>query len=261
MANHDLIVVGDVMLDVLADPPVSVRPGGSATNAAVAAARAGARVLLVGRIGDDAAGATVRDALAEARVETRLAVDPTLPTGSVVYSLAEGSASAERGANRAFVPEDVGTLRAGAILVSGYALLQDGSSQAARAALAGTAALRAVDVASPGLARGAVERLLDAGANAVLADEEELEALEEGVDDLQALFRLVAVKRGPAGATVTLDGVLAHAEPPVRVKGTAPGTGDAFGGVLLAKLARGASLEAALAEACAAGASLAAARG
>ena len=63
----DVIVVGDVMLDVTVDAPalatggdvhgtVLARPGGGGANAAVWAADAGASVRFHGRVGDDPTG-------------------------------------------------------------------------------------------------------------------------------------------------------------------------------------------------------------
>jgi sugar/nucleoside kinase (ribokinase family) len=76
--RFDLIAVGDVLLD--ASLPelipgrrvhgrIELRPGGSATNIALAAARLHARAAVVGRVGADPAGRLVADALAAAGVE------------------------------------------------------------------------------------------------------------------------------------------------------------------------------------------------
>ena len=61
-----IAAIGDVVLDVIvhgeiarardAAGGVRVFPGGSAANFAVAAARAGAQVTFIGRVGDDVAG-------------------------------------------------------------------------------------------------------------------------------------------------------------------------------------------------------------
>ncbi|HYX79199.1 MAG TPA: PfkB family carbohydrate kinase, partial [Actinomycetota bacterium] len=70
----DLVTVGDVMLDVRVEASsleeggdvhgrVLVRPGGSATNAAVWAVEAGGTARVHGRIGFDPAGVLIRDEL------------------------------------------------------------------------------------------------------------------------------------------------------------------------------------------------------
>ena len=85
----DLIAVGDVMLDGALPAPVAggrvhgrieLRVGGSAANAALAAARLGARAAVIGRVGVDAAGRLVADTLAAAGVEPLLARDPEART-------------------------------------------------------------------------------------------------------------------------------------------------------------------------------------
>src|SRR5260221_12472681 len=63
---------------------IELRPGGSAANAALAAARLGARAAVIGRVGADAAGRLVADALAAAGVEPLLALDEEAPPGCVV---------------------------------------------------------------------------------------------------------------------------------------------------------------------------------
>ena len=91
--RYDLIAVGDVMLDGALPAPVAgarvhgrieLRAGGSAANAALAAARLGARAAVIGRVGADAAGRLVADSLAAAGVEPLLARDADAPTGCVV---------------------------------------------------------------------------------------------------------------------------------------------------------------------------------
>src|SRR5581483_11738667 len=80
----------------------------------------------------------VRGELDRRGVEAVLAVDRSMPTGSmlVVHEAGERWVVADRGANQAMAPGDLPTrIEADAVLVSGYLLLQRGSSAAARAAL------------------------------------------------------------------------------------------------------------------------------
>jgi sugar/nucleoside kinase (ribokinase family) len=115
--DPDLIVVGDMMVDVSVDSAslrgggdvhgeVLLRPGGSAANAAVWAASAGARVRLHGRVGDDLAGRMIREAVTKRGVEAAVAVDPEGRTGTmlVVREAGERSMVADRGANEALSP-------------------------------------------------------------------------------------------------------------------------------------------------------------
>jgi sugar/nucleoside kinase (ribokinase family) len=272
------VAIGEIMLDVgvasvepgsTVHAPIRVRAGGSPATAALWAAGEGAAAAVVGRVGADAAGSAVRDALRAAGVEPRLAVDTELPTGTFLETRVGGERSivADRGANARLDGTDVGEIEAEAVLVSGYVLLADGTADAGREALArARSTWVAVDAASRHLvaAVGADETLARAAAaNALLANEEEALALtgataEAAVEALADRFRLVCVKLGPAGAVAALDGVTERRSPPRRSAGSSAGAGDAFAGVLLASLALGRPLGASLARACAAGARAAA---
>lgn len=276
MRRPDLACVGELMVDVHVGVPmpppggrahggITLLPGGSAVTAALAARRDGGTVLVVGRVGDDAGGRLLVDALAEHGVETHVGRTPDAPTGVCVY--AGGAVAAERGANRGVRPEDLpAVLAAGAVLVSGYLLLQPDSAEAGRAALArAEARWRAVDAASAELVG---RRGLEAeGANVVLADAEEARALtgeEDGEAAVRALaerFELAFVKLGAHGALACSQGDLVrHAEPPVE-RLAAAGTGDAFAGAALLALARADDPEAALVAGCRAAAAHAAGTG
>jgi len=159
-----LVTVGDVMVDVVtgelpsrgerAHAPVALRAGGSSVNAALVARELGADVQLVGRVGSDPAADLVVAALQRAGVDMCVARDDERPTGTAI---ALGDAVvADRGANARLSPDDLPTPLAGdAMLVSGFALFQEGSRDAARAALERfEGEWTAVDLASPRLARG-----------------------------------------------------------------------------------------------------------
>jgi sugar/nucleoside kinase (ribokinase family) len=237
------------------------------------AARDGASSRVLGRIGDDLQGRMLRSALAERGVEDTLVVDPDAPSGTmlVVHEPGERSMAADRGANANLVPDDLpATLEAGAVLVSGYLLLQEAGHGAAIAALErASASLVGVEAASwPLVEAFGVDRFYEAteAATVVLANELEARTLTgaDGVEAATALgerYRVAAVKLGAAGAVMVVDGVLhrAPAEPIDEVDPT--GAGDAFDGVLLASLARGADAPMALRRACHAGALVAASPG
>jgi sugar/nucleoside kinase (ribokinase family) len=245
---------------------VLVQPGGSAANAAVWGAWAGARTGLHGRIGDDVGGRVLRESLAERGIVPHLTLDPEVPTGTmlVVHEAGERSMVADRGANARLVPEDLPeALRAGAVLVSGYLLLQEDSRPAALAALLrAEAAYVAVDPASwPIVADFGAERFLHETqtANVILANELEARTLT-GEDDeaaaraLAERYAIAVVKLGARGAVACAGGEVLEepAEPVVEVDPT--GAGDAFDGAFLASLAHGERLRDALRAACHAGA-------
>jgi sugar/nucleoside kinase (ribokinase family) len=281
MSVADVIVVGDVMADVAVvasdlatggdvHGEVRIRPGGAGANAAVWAAAAGARVRLYGRVGVDLTGGLLQAALRQHDVEAILSLDPEARTGAmlVVREGAERSMVADRGANAHLSPADLpDRLEAGAVLVSGYLFFHPASHAVAVAAVArAEAPLIAVDAASwPLLEAYGPERFLSAtaGATLLLANAREAEALTgwPGMDAVRALAErcaMACVKLGSEGAVLATEGrvIRAAADPVHAVDPT--GAGDAFDGVLLAALSSGTDPEAALREACEAGARAAA---
>lgn len=247
---------------------VLLQPGGTSANAAVWGAWAGASTRVLGRVGDDLQGRTVCGALAEQAVDAAVTVDREAPTGTmlVVHEPGERSMVADRGANARLVPDDLpSTIEAGAVLVSGYLLLQEPGHDAALAAFARArprSGLLAIEAASWPLVKAfGVDRFLEetSAATALLTNEREAEVLTgrtgaSAASRLGERYRLAAVKMDGRGAVLCWDGdvLSAPAEPVAEIDPT--GAGDAFDGVLLAMLARGAAPEDALDRACHAGA-------
>jgi sugar/nucleoside kinase (ribokinase family) len=279
----DLIAVGDVMVDVHVQAPalkrggdvhgrVKLQPAGTSANAAVWASSIGAQARVHGCVGDDLAGRLLVDALADRGVDPALTVDADAPSGTmlVVVEAGERSMVADRGANASFTPDDLpATLDAGAVLVSGYLLLQEPTTPAGLAAIDRAAAtFVGVEASSWPLieAFGAARFLSDttgAGANALLLNEREAEVLVglSGTDAARALgerYRVVCVKRGEKGAAMSFDGAIVEAVAAPVDEVDATGAGDAFDGVLLAALALGADPRDALERACRVGATVAA---
>jgi sugar/nucleoside kinase (ribokinase family) len=280
----DLIAVGDVMMDVRVDAPalarggdvhgrVRLQPGGTSSNAAVWAVWEGAAARVHGRIGDDLTGRLLREALVDRGVEPALAIDPEAPTGTmlVVVEPGERSMVADRGANARLVPEDLPpALEAGAVLVSGYLLLQPPTTEAALETFRrARATFVAVETSSwPLVEAFGPDRFFfeTGGADVVLANEREAEVLtgRSGAAAAAALgerYRVACVKLGEKGAAMSFEGEMVEApsEPVEEVDPT--GAGDAFDGTLLAALVRGAGPGDALRRACRAGASVAAGAG
>jgi sugar/nucleoside kinase (ribokinase family) len=270
------VAVGDVMVDVVCpEPPASstrihgdvvIHAGGSAVNAAVAAAAAGAAATVIGRVGGDHAGDLVAAEIAELGVEAHLTRDEDLATGVAVAL--DGDAGvrvvANRGANSRLKPGDIpDAVEGDALFVSGFALFQTGSAEAAQAALRRFGgAWAGVDVGSPSLAAKAADadiRVAAGRGTVLLATADEAGAMtgaapEEAARRLAAQFSVACVKLGRDGAVAASGDRLERraAEPVVR---RSPfGAGDAFGAMLLVALAAGADLGRALELACAAGA-------
>lgn len=276
--------MGDVMLDVRVEAGalarggdvhgrVALHPGGTSANAAVWGAWSGADVGVIAAVGNDLAGQLMTASLRDRSVDVagiRSVEGAATGTMLVVHGSGERSMVADRGANAALRPADLpARLRAGSVLISGYLLLQDGTDAAAIESIdRADASWVAVEAATWPLveavgADGFHERVR--GATAILANEREAEALtglgpEEAAKALGERYRLACVKRGSAGAVMLVDGVehRSSIEPVEEVDPT--GAGDAFDGVLLASLARGATPEEALAVACRAGALVASSR-
>jgi ribokinase len=277
------VAVGDVMVDVVCSElpslnarvhaDVSIRAGGSAVNAAAAAGAAGASAAVVGRVGSDSAAELVTAELEELGIDAHLARDLDLPTGMAVSLGVDPSSTsvvANRGANARLSPEDIpDVLEADALFVSGFAMLQEGSSEAARTAwdrFAG--AWAGVDLGSPTLAAAA--RDVDFGdprgsRTVVLATADEARAMtgkepEEAARTLASRFSVACIKLGEQGALAAAgDRVERRAVDPVTRRSPF-GAGDAFGAVLLVALAADTPLGGALDLACAAGARAAAGR-
>ncbi len=266
--QRDLIAVGDVMLDGALPAPapgrrihgrIELRPGGSAANAALAAVRLGARAAVVGRVGSDAVGRLVSDGLADAGVELLLARDETAPTGCVV--VVGGSAVvADPGASARLSPADLpAALEAGAVLVSGYSLLQSGPEAGARAALerARTEWL-AVDAASASLLEAfGIDRFFEAtvGVDVLLANAAEARALtgleaEAAALELARRYRVGCVKLGAVGAVAASAGRTVRAAARAVDAADTLGAGDSLAAAFLLALAGGAELDAALRAGC-----------
>lgn len=274
------VAVGDVMVDVVCSElpspgarvhaEVSIRAGGSAVNAAVAAIAAGASAAVIGRVGNDPAAQLVTAELEELGVAAHLAWDQDLPTGTAV-SLGPDPSSpsvvASRGANARLSREDIpDLLEIDALFVSGFALFQAGSAAGARTALdRSSGAWAAIDLSSPALATAA--RDVDFGdlgtrRTVVLATADEARAMtgqepEDAARTLASRFSVACIKLGEHGALgATGDQVERRAVEPVARRSPF-GAGDAFGSALLIALAEGAPLGRALDLACQAGARVA----
>ena len=272
-----IVVLGDVMVDVVtrlsgpvapgSDSParVAFEGGGQAANTAAWLALAGARVALVARVGDDPAGRAAAAELQALGVDVRFAVDEERPTGTCVVLVAadgERTMFPDPGANDALaadgLPDDL--LVAGDHLhVAGYALLRDGSRDAALSAIERAVAVgmsTSVDPSSAALLSGGLQRL-GKGVELLLPNLLEaraLAAVEDPADAARALAESipeVVVTLGEEGALWSdgADVVRVAAEPAEVVDTT--GAGDAFAAGLLAARLRGAGTEEALRAGCA----------
>jgi ribokinase len=237
---------------------IVVSAGGKGANQAVAAARAGAAVTLVGAVGDDRDGELVRRALADEEIDSRhLRVITGVPTGRAMITVDDGGENAivvSPGANSALAADDVDTalaeMGAGDLLLLQLETPMPLVTYAARQAgsAGGTVVLNAAPV--PTSAGGLLQYVdvlvvndheLSGVANVVCGKEHRPNAGREG--DMALLASVsgatVVCTAGSGGAFVASAGLVEHVEAtPVSVVDTTA-AGDTFIGYLAATLATG----------------------
>jgi ribokinase len=268
-AAPQLIVIGSLNTDLLVRVPALPGPGetvtggvfemsggGKGANQAVAAARAGASVAMVGAVGADQFGARLLEELIEEGVDVvgvaRLADVATGLAAIVVDEEGENQIAVASGANHALGPGDVARAFAELDLSAATCVLLSLEVDdevlvegAARAAGAGLAL-----VVNPAPARPLPPELV-AQRPIVTPNAGEAAALTGRDDPADAAAALV--ESGAAAALVTAgrEGVFAAGEgvrverfrPPVVSALDTTGAGDTFSGVFAAGLARGWDLD------------------
>ncbi len=261
----DVIVIGSLNLDLVASAPrlpgpgetvtgstFAEMPGGKGLNQAVAAARAGASVALIGAVGNDDAGTLLRHVVLDEGIDDRwITVLAGVPTGRALITVderAENVIVVIPGANAwdAGASETLPTARV--VL----AQLEVPLPRVERAFAAGKA-IGAITILNPAPAAALPTALLG-DCDLIIPNEHEA-ALLGGTDVLtNSGNTTVVVTRGGAGTTI-IDGtgtrhLHAFAVHPVDTTGA----GDAFCGALAARLAAGDDLATGVGFAMAAGA-------
>ncbi|PRX47689.1 ribokinase [Prauserella shujinwangii] len=257
-ANADLVVPADRRPgggETVLGGDTRILPGGKGANTAVAAARLGADVALVGAVGADGHGKLLLESLRESGVRTDLVRTVDRPTGAAYITVTpdgENSILVSPGANHALAPADIddvagvtGGFAGVRVLVASMEIpLPTVEHVLVSAAAAG---VRTVLNLSP-VAELAAEAL--AVLDVLLVNEHEAAWLlgEDAADPARLLElgpRSAVVTRGAHGAVVvTRDGTTEVPSPRVKVVDTT-GAGDAFAGALAHALAGGAGLAAA----------------
>ncbi len=274
--GSDVVVVGSINQDLTVLTSRHPRPGetilgeghftgagGKGANQAIAAARQGATVSMMGMVGPDDTGSALVSNLQRAGVDTSsVAVDSEHPTGLAVITVddeGENSIVVSPGANLALLPEhlDVVKLESAAVVLIQLEIPL-GTVEAAATTTGGLLCLNpapAIDLASALLFR--VDVLIpNRHELAVLAASATPSSIEEVADVARSIHgpKAVVVTLGSEGALVVADDTVTHVSAPSVETVDTTGAGDAFCGTLAASLARGSSLIDAVGRATVAGA-------
>lgn len=288
MSTGRVIVVGAINTDLVIQTAHLPAPGetviggglqtfggGKGANAAVAAARAGADVLLIGAVGADAAGAEALAALRSDGVDTGgVAVLGDQPTGAaliVVDRQGQNQIAIGPGANGAVSADQVRASLASALPDAAVVLVSTEIPFAAvAAAVTAAARARVRCILNPAPVIDGLEQLLqhhplltpNQGELAYLALRAGYRAAGVSADTVDDQLRYlgtasgatVIVTLGSAGCAVRLpdDAIERIAAPPVAEVVDTTGAGDTFNGVLVASLACNPDLSAAVRTAVAA---------
>jgi ribokinase len=270
-----VLVVGSINVDLVVAADHLPRPGetvlgwtfeqhygGKGANQAVAAARAGASVAMIGAVGDDPYGTGSLRALMAEGIDVSLVRRAEGPTGIAIIAVGpagENQIVVAPGANLEVRPQDVviEAVTAAGVLVTGLEIPMETALAAVRSARQ----MGLVAILNPAPAARLPAELLKLGA--ILTPNEQEVAVLTGCADPQAaldeLARLnrgpIVVTRGAAGATLAGgDRLEVFAGFQAREVVDTTGAGDAFIGVLAARLADGSSLRESIVAANAAGA-------
>ncbi len=237
--------------------PPQTATGGSAGNAILAAAGAGADTAFVGRIADDAAGRAYMDyqrmmgiesRLVHAEGHTGICSSLILPDGERTFATHLGVAaglSAEDVVPRLF--EDCDIAHVEGYLVQDHALMERIVDVALECGV-----MLSMDLASYNIVeenRDFLARLVQRGVSIVFANEQESLAFTGG-DDLEESLRLlsdmaptVVQKRGAQGSVAVSNGVRAQATGSRVLVVDTTGAGDYYAGGFLYAHSRGAALQ------------------
>jgi ribokinase len=263
--NIDLVVTADRLPlpgETVLGGRFAQHSGGKGANQAVAAARVGAQVSIIGAVGSDAHGDIALSALISEGIDVSRVRRVTQPTGVALIAVGprgENQIVVAPGANDELTAADVsfGELGDEGVLLTDHEIPAAVTLAALRAAReAGW-----TPILDPAPARALSADVLQLGPILTPNEHELLAAI--GDDNAQAAAASLAkrnrgpliVTQGPAGALL-VDGDRSQRFPgfAAGVVVDTTGAGDAFSGVLAAWLAEGKPLEAAINAANAAGA-------
>ncbi len=255
-----ITVVGSINLDMVASAPrlpragetvtgavLARHPGGKGANQALAAQRLGAKVYLIGRVGDDAMAEEATALLAAGRVDlSGVETDAEAPTGVALIAVdptGENQIVVAAGANHRFTPEQLPARIEGPLIVQLELPVETVEAAVGRATDFVCVNLAPAQPVSDQLLRRADLLIVN-----------ETEAAFYG-DLLHHGGGRVVTTLGSQGAVMHQRGAeIARAAPPKVRAVDATGAGDCFVGAICVALLEGMEPEAALVFACTAGA-------
>lgn len=260
----EIVVVGSLNLDTTALVDTLPRPGetvmgtghhtdtgGKGANQAVAAARLGRRVAMVGRVGADAGGRRLRDTLDREGIDVAgVTEDAAVPTGSAFITVdasGENMIVVSPGANARVSPSDVE--RSADVIVAARVLLLQ--LEIPLETVQSAAALcQGIVVLNPAPAQPLPTSLLET-VEILVPNRTELATLTgspvaETFEDIRAQVRQLPVSVGVVtlgadGALVMEAGAVTHVVAPQITAVDATAAGDAFCGALGDAVAGGAA--------------------
>lgn len=258
----DIVVLGSANMDLVVRQPrlpepgetmfgssFSTVPGGKGLNQAIAAARVGGSVAFLGAVGGDAFGRELRETLQAAGVDTDGIALVERPTGTAHISVLDGGENAivvVPDANGVELPLD--DVQRAAIRAARYLVVQfERPLPLVAEAVAFARSVGVTTVVTPAPVLPLSEDFLDAVDILVpnAGEARELAGLDDETDAARALSKragTVVMTRGARGALVARGGEIVEEVQPYAVTPVdTTGAGDTFTGVLVARLAAGAS--------------------
>ena len=267
-SSFDVVIVGSANLDLVARTPRLPKPGetvtgsnyfefcgGKGANQAIAAARAGANTAFIGALGNDHAGETLRAAFKHDDVDISAVQFVSEPTGRALIGVSddgENSIIVVPGANHAITIGDVE--RNTKIIASAKVLLcqLEVPLEVVQRAfeLAGENSIR---ILNPAPAQSLSKELLQL-VDVITPNEHEMQLLGGSGALLKCGVKTIVVTQGARGALMITEKGETRI-PPFEVDPVdSTGAGDAFCGMLAARLAIGESIQNALKAAVVSGA-------